>query len=81
MPTTQLVSLAKKTETWAQPSQRPSLQARQDSPVSNIFVDPNGKPYKFYIKDLFPNWDEDAKKQLEDGIKVRFCANTSIYRQ
>jgi len=61
----------------AKPS-HPSQPAPSQGPsTSSIFVDPNGEPYKFYIKDLFPNWDEDAKKQLEDGITVRTCANRS----
>lgn len=78
MPTAQLASAVKGAPNRARPSQRPPLQASSGSPVSKIFVDPHGKPYKFYIRGLFPNWDEDAKKQLEDGIKVRTCANTSI---
>jgi len=75
MPTIQLVPTSKRKVKKAQPSQPAPLQPRPGSPVSKIFVDPNGKPYKFYIKDLFPNWDEEAKKQLEGGIKVRYCAN------
>lgn len=72
MPTAQLVHVAKAKLKRAQSSQ-PGFH------VSDIFVDPNGEPYKFYIKDLFPNWDERARKQLEVGILVRTCTNLSAH--
>ena len=61
------------------PSQPEPSRGKSKSPISKVFVDSNERPYKFYIKDLFPNWDEDARKQLEDGIKVRPCANRPTY--
>lgn len=77
MPTAQLAPVAKAKLKRTHPSQPTPLQTKRGFPVSDIFVDPNGKPYKFYIKDLFPNWDEDARKQLEDGIMVRTRSNRS----
>jgi hypothetical protein len=79
MPTTQATPLTKAKAKRTQPSQPSSVHARTDSPISKVFVDPDGKPYKFYIKNLFPNWDEDARKQLEDGIKVCTCTNYLVY--
>lgn len=81
MPTAQLVPVAKAKLKRAQPSQPTPLQLKRKFPVSDIFVDPNGEPYKFYIKDLFPNWNEGAKKQLEDGILVRTCTNLSMHHR
>lgn len=81
MPTAQLVPVAKAKLKRAQPSQPTPLQLKRKFPVSDIFVDPNGEPYKFYIKDLFPNWNEGARKQLEDGILVRTWTYLSMHHQ
>lgn len=79
MPTAQLVSVAKANLKRAHPSQPTPLQVKQKFPVSDIFVDPNGKPYKFYIKDLFPDWDEGTRKQLKDRILVRTYTSLSTH--
>ncbi len=79
MPTAQLVPVADAKLKRAHPSHPTPLQVNREFPVSDIFVDPNGKPYKFYLKDLFPDWDEGARKQLEDGILVRTCTNLSMH--
>ena len=79
MPTAQLVPVAKAHLKRAHPSQPTPLQEKREFTVPDMFVDPNGKPYKFYIKDLFPDWDEGERKQLEDGILVRTCTNLTTH--